>query len=199
MQSEWKMPRDIQGDFDIIQFELYMYQIDAYVRWESLGGGPHFRISTIRGVGQKRNISDNECLSAYEKVIKKIETFPVKFNNTNSRFYIDLLDLENFLIEADVELPMCKKAESSYVYSDSNTLAQTREMIKAANIELKERQETTLHTFRGEELRVTVEELDVTEDMEKNLADVVHPDVTNFILHKLEIFINHHFIKNYGK
>jgi len=200
--TDLSSPREIQGDFSIIQFELHMYQIDAYVKWESLGGGPHFRIRTIRIPGETRHILESRKSSIYTEILRKIDNFPVKFDNTNKRFVIDFLELEDFLTKRIVDFGlidnvMCKKAGDSYIYSTSYDLNFLRDKIIKANRKLEE--DAVQYTFKGEKKRVVVEELDVTEDMEKNLEDVMHPDITRYVLRKLESFINYHFIKNYGK
>ena len=92
---------------------------------------------------------------------------------------------------------MCKKAGDSYIYSTSYDLNFLRDKIIKANRKLEE--DAVQYTFKGEKKRVVVEELDVTEDMEKNLEDAMHPDITRYVLRELELFINYHFIKNYGK
>ena len=200
--TDLSSPREIQGDFSIIQFELHMYQIDAYVRWESLGGGPHFRIRTIRIPGETRHILESRKSSIYTEILRKIDNFPVKFDNTNKRFVIDFLELEDFLTKRIVDFGlsdnvMCKKAGDSYIYSTSYDLNFLRDKIIKANRKLEE--DAVQYTFKGEKKRVVVEELDVTEDMEKNLEDAMHPDITRYVLRELELFINYHFIKNYGK
>lgn len=200
--TDLSSPRDIQGDFSIIQFELHMYQIDAYVRWESLGGGPHFRIRTIRIPGENRHILESRKFNIYREILRKLDNFPVKFDNTNKRFVIDFLELEDFLTKRIVDFGlsdnvMCKKAGDSYIYSTSYDLNFLRDKIIKANRKLEE--DAVQYTFKGEKKRVVVEELDVTEDMEKNLEDVMHPDITRYVLRELESFINYHFIKNYGK
>lgn len=200
--TELSSPRDIQGDFSIIQFELHMYQIDAYVRWESLGGGPHYRIRNISIPGETRHIHKAVVNSIFQKIIEKINNFPVKFDNTEKRFVIDFLELEDFLTKRILDFnltddTMCKKAGDSYIYSNSYDLRMLRNRIIEANEELEV--QGVLYTFKGEKKRVVVEELDISENAEKNLEDVIHPDITNYVLEKLETFINYHFIKNYGK
>ena len=203
--TDLSSPREIQGDFSIIQFELHMYQIDAYVKWESLGGGPHFRIRNIRITGETRHILESRKSNIYTEILRKIDNFPVKFDNTNKRFVIDFLELEDFLTKRIVDFGnlglsdnvMCKKAGDSYIYSTSYDLNFLRDKIIKANRKLEE--DAVQYTFKGEKKRVVVEELDVTEDMEKNLEDVMHPDITRYVLRELESFINYHFIKNYGK
>ena len=39
---------DLTYRFDILQFELFLYQLSTYVRHESLGGGPYIRMENIR-------------------------------------------------------------------------------------------------------------------------------------------------------
>jgi len=200
--TDLSSPRDIQGDFSIIQFELHMYQIDAYVRWESLGGGPHYRIRNISIPGETRHIGPIQTKRIFQKILEEINNFPVKFDNIEKRFVIDFLELENFLTKRILDFNLtddtiCKKAGDSYIYSNSNDISMLRNKIIKANEKLEE--QGVLYTFKGEKKRVVVEELDISKNAEKNLEDVIHPDITNYVLEKLETFINYHFIKNYGK
>jgi hypothetical protein len=47
---------DLNYNFDILNFELFLYQLSTYVEHESLGGGPYMRMDTIR-IGGGRSYS----------------------------------------------------------------------------------------------------------------------------------------------
>lgn len=92
---------DLSLTFDIMKFELFLYQLSAYVRHESLSGGPYIRMDNIR-IGS--GISFNQ----------ESET---DFNNV---FYAYMVEIQ----ERNLHIPIksrVKNGENEVVYDCSNS------------------------------------------------------------------------------
>jgi hypothetical protein len=181
------------------EFELLLYQIDAYVRWESLQGGPHFRIANI-GVGGNVNqfiqLSIKE--QCYREFLQKSKDFECKFNKESGLFEIDSLAIEKRL-----RMKACPKVrrtpDGTYIMGD-HTPHMIRNWIDHWNSQLKLVYEDmpAIDSFQGKSIELKVESF-VDEKEEREIKQVPHPDVTKHVRSKLIVSMNHYFTSNYGK
>jgi hypothetical protein len=193
LNRDWHIKDSV---FDQRDFELLLYQLDAYVRWESLQGGPYMRMDTI-GVGNQNSYLDEHTKkNQFESTIYALDHFPLKFDHLSRRFKVTYSSLENMLMKTDIpELTKIKKTPNGeYLYGDVtfNTIQGWIE--KGNEVFSKE----PLLTFRGKDVYLKIMEFS-GETTNSNLLEVPHPDVTKYILEQLTQKTNNYFIKTYGK
>lgn len=190
--SDWHRTRTFSQE----EFELLLYQLDAYVKWESLQGGPYMRISAI-GVGNTSSyLADNIRDSQFANVIDTLDHFPLSFDHLNKRFKVIYSSLEDVLSKTNIPgLTKIKKTpKGEYLYGDV-TLRTIKNWIKKGNEKFSK---DSLLTFRGEDVYLKISAF-AGDTENSNLLEVPHPYVTNYIVKKLTEKTNNYFIKTYGK
>jgi hypothetical protein len=203
IQNEWKVDRDsvVGDDFNIIHFELYMYQIDAYVRWESLGGGPHIRMDSIRDKEQATVISEYVLNQQYDIILPLLKDVTINFNKLENRFIVDRLALEQKLTTLKVGELIQKTSSGEYIYNNKEGLESILQNIIRYNELLSEGIEDgdNDYVFKDKPSPTYVLDYNLTEEEKSNAEVVIHPDYTKYIANRLERDINNYFIKKYGK
>jgi hypothetical protein len=202
IQRDWQVDRNsVAGEpFSIIQFELFMYQIEAYAGWESLGGGPYIRMENVHNYEGVTKIHNRILNNIYGNEIKNLKEFKVSFDNSKNRFIVDLEELEATLTKMDISVDRVQKTrDGSYIYSNNASLQLILSKISNQNIKfLVEDEESNAFLFRNKPAPTYILEYNVKEDT-STAEEVVHPDLTKYFSNKLESHINHYFIKKYGK
>jgi len=205
IQRDWKIDRDSPaGDpFNIIQFELFMYQIEAYASWESLGGGPHIRMENIYSHEGSTIIRPRTVERRYKDNIKLFEDFKVSFDKDKNKFIVNKEDLEAKLTKMPISEKIQKTGDGKYIYNSKENLENIlREIEEYNNILLNSELEGEYGNdfiFREKSFPTYILDYDVEEKEILNAEEIVHPDITNYFATKLEAHINHYFIKKYGK
>ena len=113
--SEWAMP---DHEFTQEGFELLLYQLDGYVKWESLQGGPYMRIENIAIGDINMYLNDTDMGVQFRIIVKNLDKFPLKFNNVTRRF-----ETESFLLESHISgiegiTHIKKTSGGDYIYGD---------------------------------------------------------------------------------
>jgi hypothetical protein len=201
IQRDWKIDRDssVGEAFDIIQFELFMYQIQAYVSWESLGGGPHIRMENVTRHEGITTIRDYDLERSYRSVYS-LRSFKTSFDKDKNKFIVDKEDLETQLTKLQVGTLIQKTGDGKYIYSDQESSTNLINNIEAENKKLLDSESTSNnYLFRGKAFPTYILDYEKTEEEISSAKKVVHPDITNYFASKLEASINHYFIKKYGK
>ena len=202
IQRDWQVDRNSSAGepFSIIQFELFMYQIEAYAGWESLGGGPYIRIENVHNYEGVTKLNDRLLNNIYGNEIKNLKEFKVSFDNSKNKFIVDLEELEATLTKMDISVDRVQKTrDGSYIYSNNASLQLILSKISEQNIKfLVEDEKSNAFLFRNKPAPTYILEFDVKEDT-STAKEVVHPDLTKYFSNKLESHINHYFIKKYGK
>lgn len=210
IQAEWRMDGHA---FDIIEFELWMYQLDAYVRWESLGGGPHIRMASISVTGAETSISDrykSQALFCFVKVARENDlSFPLDYDKSTSRFTISEIELEKFILKHEELLTTydnlivpnrwnetdlwVKWDGQKHIYGNPDWVRIKR------NIGEYNKTTSADYTFlfKGETIRPKILPYDAPDS--DNLTSVPHPQLVKYIKVQLEQKTNNYFIKTYGK
>ncbi len=201
LNAEWGTP---DRKFVQEEFELLLYQLDAYVRWESLGGGPYIRISSISVTGNRRRyLGTSEIEDNFTRIVKRVLLgenlgFPLKFNNVTRKFDIDYLELEDYISRTaeskNVNLTKVKKTPSGeYLYGDL-----TFEIIKGWVTEGNYSLSGSKLIFREKEVPIRI--IPIKEEVGNTVErTVVHPDVIKHTQRELIARTNYYFIKTYGK
>lgn len=201
IQRDWIIDRDssVGEAFNIIQFELFMYQIQAYVSWESLGGGPHIRMENVTRYEGITTISNYDLERSYRSV-NLLTSFKSSFDKDKNKFIVDKEDLEAQLTKLQVGTLIQKTGDGKYIYSDQESSTNLINDIEAENKKLLDSESTfNNYLFRGKAFPTYILDYEKTEEEISSAKKVVHPDITNYFASKLEASINHYFIKKYGK
>lgn len=202
IESEWRMADQV---FDIIQFELWMYQIGAYLQWESLGGGPYIRMSTISLSQRQLQVRDSIKETAYIGFLSMAPKFPLQYDNVKNVFTIQYTKFEKFI----TDLVLSKNSEilktDTFLFvkkSGDHYITDTSINIPSINREIDEfntNSSTILFSFKGQDMTLKVGRMDESLHNTENFEEVVHPDITRYIIQQILTYTNRYFIKKYGK
>lgn len=174
-------------------FELLLYQLDAYVKWESLQGGPYMRMENIAIGGRSRYLDSHEIRRSFEIVIKELKQFPLKFDNVKNRFKVELFLLEPILSIIKDIYKIQKTSGGDYIFGDISRNS-IEDWIAEGN---KKGSKEFLFIFKGEKIFFKVKELDKKYN-DSQLLEVPHPDITKYVAQELTRKTNHYFINKYG-
>lgn len=210
ISTEWQM---YDHEFDIMEFELWMYQIDAYVQWESLQGGPYIRMETISVTGERHHLGSMQLSQGFQAFVKVCNrhklTMPIKFDKSTNKFKVTQSDIDEFM-EDNIDkfkydaMTLNNRLERSEYWTKYDGYAHIfgnpdydhiERTICLANVEAKEGDYSV--EFKGETIVRKVLPYEVPDD--SNLTEVAHPDLTSYISNQLTFITNNYFIKKYGK
>lgn len=155
---------DIAERFDENLYILFLYSLDAYVKWESVEGGPYRHMKNINYSTSLTSIP-YDGHSSYNNWVRKLidyyreesENLPVKYNNVSKKFEINYLDLEYnpLLIDACSNFTVLKKGTGVYVNDDDVDLSGILRMCKAENNRSLEA--PSLFTFKNKPINRTID------------------------------------------
>lgn len=191
--------------FDTNLFRLLFIQLNQYVKWESLEGGPHYRISQI---GDREVVSEERSIdrSAKERVLSIIEkkyfldsegrlskpTLTWTFNSDKTKLNL-VVDraFESFMNPEDVAL-YPRELNSLYgifVYKDETLNQYYKPRLRFGITETEGSQIPTsyLFHFRGVEQNFSCYG---THQVEENLKEYIHPNISHYVARKLSDKIN---------
>lgn len=82
----------LQDEFDEDIFIGMLFNLDAYVRWESLEGGPYIKMENIVSERVNKNLSLSEKNKNLIAFIKEYDNVPIKYNPVTNRYFINEYD-----------------------------------------------------------------------------------------------------------
>lgn len=175
--------------YDADKFDLFLYNLKEYVKWESTEGGPHIRMNTLKYSDSSNRVltpNDNGCELVFTQFLKKKSNFNTVFNFSTNQ--IDVVDDE--LLKASI-FSICP--DPYKCYNVNGTLSSTigyKDLIERAKIKLSG---FSKHTFQGERYpKLFVEEALTKDESEAQLEP--HPQLIKYVKEKLEKNINTHFL-----
>lgn len=180
---------ELRSNFSMEKFELFLYQLSSYVRYESLEGGPYIRMENIRDrSSSRRNIDVNDDMTRYMNFVRNNNVdLPVKTAviDGEERFVFDDKDPE-FLqqLGALTRTPFTRLA--------NGTFQQIDEQAQLMSENDKRQLSRELFLFRDEVIKFKVEDPQVLErqDSQKYPA----PAATLHIKKTLEEELNLYYI-----
>lgn len=180
-----------QDAMDYERFELYLYAVDATVKWESLEGVPHFRIANI-GVRRVETINEHHGNKVVQEIISnKVpldfdfyiadKFYKIKANKRASEFINKILEFTSGITKADILVtfnPFLK------VYNRALTLSAIKDYEKNISFSYEE-DETPFILFRGQKLQPRIlKENGFVETKPEDL--IVHPKFLEYVIKQLE-------------
>lgn len=191
LKNDWVITED---DFDQILFELFLYQLDAYVRWESLDGGPYFRMTEIR-IQNSARVSKEEMVSAFRKVISDKIKIPCKWDNSSLRFVFENDIIINILTTNEIG-PMTYTTPSGIEVPPDSSARVMLNNIKSLNDDY---QTNSKLMFRGEKVIKIINNDGLKVEDDDNLIMRTKAGIAEYVNKVLTNRMNLYFIKNYGK
>lgn len=185
-----KMEAELQFEMDYGRYELYLYLIDSYVRWESLEGTPYISMTKIVKSDAPRfgNISSKDFVNDFilHKDVLDLDFYLVNKsikikNNSKTNETLKELILK-YCTEKDKEEIFCQYEINSgtYLKYDSKVVS----FQKATNLP-----EPIL--FRGEKIYNKLINLTGKSFVPKIEDYIVHPNIIKNVIRKLEKTIEH--------
>lgn len=104
---------------DYERFELYLYAVDATVKWESLEGVPYRRMSSI-GIGTVNTVNDSDVTRVVEKILNDKIPLDFDFYVANNLYRIKPnLRASNFIAKIVQAIPFVGKDNILVVFNPS--------------------------------------------------------------------------------
>jgi hypothetical protein len=124
---------DLATSFDIMKFELFLYQIDAYVRHESIEGGPYKRMNQMSFEGGYRHRPDRSKIYI-DDVMRQLSVTPLIFDALFNKYTesINLGYFANFNLKTNLDFLRltAKFADYHDDYVDGNFIPQGSENVE---------------------------------------------------------------------
>lgn len=125
------------GTFDDNLFKMYLFEVEQFVKWESLEGGPFNYLRNVRMKGGNHNLETvtYDRQNTYSsRIIRRIVTSQISFdslniemNENNEIYIVDDDSFEQFLVETldessyeDQDFKCSKDDEGEYVMIENN-------------------------------------------------------------------------------
>ncbi len=191
LKNDWVI---MENDFDQILFELFLYQLDAYVRWESLDGGPYHRMTEIR-IQNSARVSKEEMVSAFKKVISNKIKIPCKWDNSSLRFVFENDIIIDILTTNEIG-PMTYTTPSGIEVPPDSSARVMLHNIKSLNDDY---QTNSKLMFRGEKVIRIINNDGLKVEDDDNLIMRTKTAIAEYVNKVLTNRMNLYFIKNYGK
>lgn len=163
--------------------DMFCYQLNNFVRWESLEGNPYI---SIRNVTNKRRVADirngRSLEEAYNKYTALYNDFPFEIINSTTHDSIKVITNEEFEKRiTGVASEFVYKIGEEYYSNERETLS--REYIDQIGY--------TMLTFKDKEIKYNITSGD---DKEQKAQKVAHPKITEYVCNRLseqfELFLS---------
>lgn len=192
-------------NFDRTDMTLFMQQLEDYLSWESLQGGPHFRMEAIgqRNYGGNNTyINGNVLNQAYNDFLRKYPSgYTMQIEDNGFYYKFKVIKDEAFKEKVTDICPDQYKMlydivqKKQYVESQSDIDSKG---IAKINDEYKRKQ--SLFTFKGKEVHFQVIDPNAGKEVAvPNIIKVAPDQIINHIAASLEQGINKYYVKKFQK
>lgn len=178
----------LQDTFDIDKFELFLHQLNSYLQWESLDGGPYVRLDSIQQRNAPAQATTEDINKAYAALMNSDINIPCGYNIGNSEYYVDKTE------QFEIDLGTCTDNKASKVNGHYYGTVQNNDVgIKRLMDQHRDMFRGTVLMFKGQAIKPTLyAELDV----QKEGVILANPNVTTGVINKLNIDINEFILRN---
>jgi hypothetical protein len=179
---------DLNDDnFNDAKFDLLLYNLEEYIKWESIEGGPYFRIANLNyGESTRETSFSSETLNEiYEDFLSEELLFNTTFDVSLKKIKVVNDDL--FIKNLSDVCPV--SAKGKYINGTFVKNLTYDAIVRKAKIVLSDK---TFFTFKNEKYPKMY--------IEDTLADdatelVPQKSVVNHVIEKIETKINNHFLQ----
>ena len=175
---------ELRDNIDLEKFELFLYDLDNYVRWESLEGTPYIRMATTTIVNSTGSASASAVTNAdlgisQKKFFKETEFIP----NINASIVNGELEI-NILNERELMLEVAKYATVKGMMTGNNQLVQVERVDKELidGIVENAKRYVEFKTFRNEEIKYEVQ----YEGQQESEEEFPHPQIFQHICNSIK-------------
>lgn len=192
--------------FNPYLFETFLYQLDAYVKWESLEGGPYYRMNTIgtdrnnnRSLTPPININTyfKQCID--NKLISK--SLVIKSENGINLFDISIETLNDLLLTHLLGIYSKELGLQNKIFTlilrernNDNDYSYASHHVNLSTRSISDRDRGYKLPFRGNDLKLNI----ITENIENKLGDIcINPLILKYVREQASRGIQNFFTKNY--
>ena len=175
---------ELRDKIDLEKFELFLYDLDNYVRWESLEGTPHIRmasptINNSTGSASASAVTNADLGISQKKFFKETEFIP----NINASIVNGELEI-NILNERELMLEVAKYATVKGIMTGNNQLVQVERVDKELidGIVENAKRYVEFKTFRNEEIKYEVQ----YEGQQESEEEFPHPQIFQYICNSIK-------------
>lgn len=165
----------IKNNFSEILFKGFLITLEYYLTWESLEGGPHYRMENLFNKSQEVKADLFNSFTLTDKTLFKKHFEKVNPIYLDGEIDYNLKELEECLTQCFIELSVNSclvnyNPDTNKYYKITNNNNITKDLTEVSNI-----------TFRGSKLIGTVK---VNTVESKNVKRVANPQYTNYVRKK---------------
>lgn len=182
---------DLSVNFTVERFELFLYELSAYVRHESLEGGPYIRIEQIthnESMTRARPVNLKEEYNNYlKRVTENNLDMPIRiFKIDNEERYVLNEKDENFLRY------LGEHTEDKFVKNRTGGYSRFQEDPASLSDETKRGLKQKMFRFKGEIVEFEVID-EITSEEKIEIPKYPNPTLVNYIKKDLEKELNYYF------
>ena len=174
-------------EFNDAKFDLLLYNLEEYIKWESLEGGPYFRISNLNYGERMREtvFSDQEVTEIYEDFVSEQQPFNTTFDVSLKKIKVVNDDL--FIKHLSDICP--ESAKGKYINGTFVKNLNYDEILRKAKSVF---QDKTNFKFKNE----TYPKMYIEDSLKDEATELVpQKTIVNGVIEKLESHINNHFLQ----
>lgn len=182
----------IATEFDKNFFGLFCYQLEQYLSWESLEGGPYKRIGDISERGSSLRtviISSTDKITYYKLYLQSGHTPNIEIKSNQWMFSASVI-IDDHLREGITKIVT---NNNHLQHWDSST--KIARSIGVNNREEEQRQllaakPNTIFTFKGKDIKFELTDMVKKKEEKDNSNKVAHTDIITYIVGKLNCAID---------
>jgi hypothetical protein len=174
-------------EFNDAKFDLLLYNLEEYIKWESLEGGPYFRISNLNYGERMREtvFSDQEVTEIYEDFVSEQQPFNTTFDVSLKKIKVVNDDL--FIKHLSDICP--ESAKGKYINGTFVKNLNYDEILRKAKSVFQDKNN---FKFKNE----TYPKMYIEDSLKDATTELVpQKTIVNKVIEKLESHINNHFLQ----
>jgi hypothetical protein len=185
---------ELSHEFNPLKFEMFLHQLNTYVSWESLEGGPYIKIENINNINLDRDtrIPAVDLNNMYDQYIENVLEIPSILNLANSNINISIRD-PNFINEVRAICdPMYLTRRDEYGLDVCDTGCNPIEITRINDT--LSTQSPVLH-FKDQPIYGKVVS-DIVGDLDINIIKYPRHEILEYIKDNVENSINEYLLKS---
>tara|TARA_R110000823_G_scaffold97346_5_gene211529 strand:+ start:125 stop:1813 length:1689 start_codon:yes stop_codon:yes gene_type:complete len=183
---------ELSNNFSVDRFELFLYELSAYVKYESIEGGPYIRMANIKNLGNTNSHSSLDCTKEYQQLFRQISlnntdsskqeiVLPIEYDHLKNQYVLNTNN-ETFLQELGklTVLPFVKDVNGTLIPFSTANISYTKEMVDSLSHNMLK--------IEGRIIKFKIKDHETEDSIEQVLYP--SPTLTEVVKEKLEQEIN---------
>lgn len=178
--------QELASQFDIDNFEFFLWQLDSYVRWESLEGVPYIKITNIKKhTGSLILLNDTQLYNEWIKFITAYKELPLTFTKrlSDGLFSVNEDKIESMLLP--ITSYKCKSDTHGNYYSNGSSVTNSLDIPDYFT-------NSGLFSFKGTFINSKIINDIVEEDTSK---EYTHPEVKRYVINMFKEVVNNYYLQ----